>query len=151
LLVDIDDRQDAALDADGLEALALFVLARLGLPETAELSLSFVGLAEIRRLNCEYRGIDEPTDVLSFECDSPDEATDGQPLSLGDVVIAPAVAAERLGRYDRELPQALELLLVHGILHLSGYDHQSEADAQAMEATEDELLEAWAANKGGEG
>ena len=75
-------------EADAIERLSLFTLRHMGVPEGCELSVSLVGEEEIRELNRTWRGIDAPTDVLSFECESPWEATAAEaPVQVGDVVI----------------------------------------------------------------
>jgi len=101
-----------------------------------ELSISLVDLEEMHALNREYRGIDAPTDVLAFEND--DEL-------LGDVVVCPAVAREHAQDFDSSFAGEMALMLTHGILHLLGYDHINDADAEVMEARENELLKLWEA------
>lgn len=134
--------------------LAAFVLKAEGLPESTEASISFVDDGEMARLNAEYRGKEGPTDVLSFECDRIDDAVSAAPqpadgiYELGDVIIAPDVARVQAASYGQSLSQEIELLAVHGLLHLCGYDHMEEGEAQVMEAREDELLRAW--REGGE-
>ena len=121
----ISDRQSGPLDLQGLIALARATLRAEGI-DAAELSVSFVEDAEMEELHRRYMGEPGPTDVLSFPQDEPGE--DGARL-LGDVVIAPAVAA----RNDPQDPAAeLRLLLVHGILHLLGYDHEDDAERVEM-------------------
>jgi probable rRNA maturation factor len=113
----VDDRQDADVDVDGLISLAREVLLGEGAPN-AELSVSFVTEDEIADLHLRYMGEPGPTDVLSFPLDDEEEA-DGVRV-LGDVVIAPAVAA----RNNPDDPTGeLRLLMAHGILHLLGHDH----------------------------
>jgi len=108
-----------------LAALARDTLVGEGLRDV-ELSVSFVEDAEIEDLHVRYMDEPGPTDVLSFPQDDGDE--DGLRL-LGDVVIAPSVAA----RNNPDDPEAeLRLLLVHGILHLLGYDHEDQAAKTAM-------------------
>ncbi|WP_304424831.1 rRNA maturation RNase YbeY, partial [uncultured Adlercreutzia sp.] len=90
-----------------------------------------------------------PTDVLSFECDNIADditAADGPacPLyELGDVIIAPDVAEAQSQEYGNSLEQEVSLLLVHGLLHLCGYDHIEDDEAEIMEAREAELLREW--------
>jgi probable rRNA maturation factor len=122
----VDDRQDRPVDVDGLVELAREVLIGEGAAE-AELSVSFVTEAEIADLHERYMGEPGPTDVLSFPLD--DEAGEDGVRILGDVVIAPAVAAAD-NPYD---PAAeLRLLIVHGILHLLGHDHMEDEEKTAM-------------------
>jgi probable rRNA maturation factor len=121
----VSDRQDAPLDVDGLVQLARTTLIAEGVDD-AELSLSFVGEAEIEELHVRYLHEPGPTDVLSFPLDGEDER--GVRV-LGDVVIAPAVAT----RNNPDDPAAeLRLLVVHGVLHLLGYDHEEEEEKAEM-------------------
>ncbi|MBQ7154182.1 MAG: rRNA maturation RNase YbeY [Synergistaceae bacterium] len=100
--------------------------------ESAEISLSFVSAEEIRRLNREYRNVDEPTDVLSFPMmDGDAEDFPELPvLSLGDIVICP----EETARLHPELTphEAIYLMIAHSFLHLLGYDHDTEEKQAEM-------------------
>jgi probable rRNA maturation factor len=99
----------------------------------AELSVSFVEPDEIEELHVRYMDEPGPTDVLSFPLDADDVDEDGVRL-LGDVVIAPSVAAaNNPGAPDQEL----RLLLVHGILHLLGYDHEEDGEKAEMWARQE--------------
>jgi probable rRNA maturation factor len=121
----VSDRQESPIDVDGLVDLARRTLLAEGIAE-AELSLSFVNEAEIEDLHVRYLHEPGPTDVLSFPLDGEDER--GVRV-LGDVVIAPAVAA----RNNSDDPAAeLRLLVVHGVLHLLGYDHEEEDEKAQM-------------------
>jgi probable rRNA maturation factor len=126
----VDDRQDAPLDVDGLVALAATCLAGEDAADS-ELSVSFVTEAEIADLHLRYMGEEGPTDVLSFPLDEADE--DGTRI-LGDVVIAPTVA-ERNNPDDP--PAEIRLLLVHGILHLLGHDHEDDGERAGMWAVQE--------------
>ena len=132
-----------------LASLAQFVLKSEGKPANTEVSISFVDNATIAELNERFRGIEGPTDVLSFECDNiVDDMTaadgEGCPVyELGDIIIAPDVAATQAEEYDNSFEQEISLLLVHGLLHLCGYDHIVDEEAEVMEAREKELLTAW--------
>jgi probable rRNA maturation factor len=124
--IDLSNRQTSPVDEEDLIALATATLVGEGVGR-AELSVSFVEESEITDLHLRYMGEPGPTDVLSFPQDD-DEDEDGMRV-LGDVVIAPAVAA----RNNVDEPDAeVRLLLVHGILHLLGYDHQREEERAAM-------------------
>jgi probable rRNA maturation factor len=121
----ISNRQSQPLDEDALLALARETLIGEGLVE-AELSISFVEDSEIEDLHVRYMHEPGPTDVLSFPLDGMDG---GGVRVLGDVVIAPAVA----GRNNPGDPEGeLRLLLVHGILHLLGYDHDDDVEKAEM-------------------
>src|SRR5262245_19835297 len=121
----VSDRQGTAVDVVGLAELARRTLLAEGIAD-AELSLSFVDEAEIEDLHVRYLHEPGPTDVLSFPLDGED---DGGMRVLGDVVIAPVVAA----RNNAADPAGeLRLLVVHGVLHLLGYDHEEEAEKAEM-------------------
>lgn len=129
LRVLVEDRQDRVLDVEGLVELARVVLREEGVTG-AELSLAFVPEEEIAGLHERYLGEPGPTDVLAF----PLGDADGEGMRLlGDVVIAPDYAA----RTRDDLGAELRLLLVHGILHLLGHDHEDEAERAAMWALQE--------------
>lgn len=96
----------------------------------------------VQALNRDYRGRDEPTDVLSFPAWEPGEAKGGPPLpagaalALGDVVVAYETAARQAAEQGKRVQDHLCHLVVHGVLHLLGYGHDSEEEARAMEALE---------------
>ena len=123
----VDDRQDQTVDLEPLVAVARETMTGEGVAD-AELSLSLVTEDEIAELRERYMGEAGPTDVLSFPLGEDDRDEHGVRI-LGDVVIAPAVAA----RNNPENPAAeLRLLVVHGILHLLGHDHTGEVQRKEM-------------------
>ena len=124
-LVLLDDRQDERVDEKGLSGLARRVLLAEGVVG-GELSISFVDPEEMADLHVRYMDQDGPTDVLSFPQDP------GCGL-LGDVVICPGEAAKN----NPDVEQELRLLLVHGILHLLGHDHENDAERAAMWAKQE--------------
>ncbi len=132
-----------------IKELALFVLSQEGCPPGTELSISFIDDAAIAQLNERYRGKQGPTDVLSFECDDiADACTDTERvevLTLGDIVIAPDVATRQASEFGTTFEEEISLLIVHGILHLCGYDHIQDDEARVMEAREDVILGQWRA------
>ena len=143
-----DGYRSADMAAIPVRELAEHVLAAEDAPASCEVSVSFVDDAEMTELNGRFRGKEGPTDVLSFECDSlcdelsaaaPGEA----PYELGDVIIAPDVAERQAAEYGQTLAQEIELFVVHGLLHLCGYDHMADDEAAIMEAREDALLRSW--------
>jgi len=116
-----------------------------------EVALTFVDDARIHELNREYRGIDRPTDVLSFamlEGDEPDivfddpEDGNSDPLSgmLGDIVISLERAKAQSEEYGHSLEREIGFLFVHGFLHLLGYDHQTPEEEAVMFAKQEEIL-----------
>lgn len=137
-------RDPEPLAAEAFVALATFVLEREDVPEAVELSIALVESDEIAHLNEQYRGVAGPTDVLSFGCDDPCPVEGDEPITLGDVIIAPAIAESQAAELGTTVESELNLLLVHGVLHLLGYDHDTDEDAAVMQARERALLDAWA-------
>jgi probable rRNA maturation factor len=123
--IEVENRSGARADQAGAEALARRVLASEGVA-SGDLGIAFAGPDEMRALKSEHLGVEEATDVLSFPIDGRDELPDGVPRQLGDVVLCPQVVGE-----------AWREPLVHGLLHLLGYDHGAE-----MERRERQHLEA---------
>ncbi len=137
-------RDPEPLDLGAFERLAAFVLDREDAPDSSELSLAIVDIEEMTELNSRFRGKDGPTDVLSFGCDDPCPVESDEPITLGDVVIAPEIAEEQATELGHTVEEELNLLLVHGILHLLGYDHDTDEDASVMQQREQALLGAYA-------
>jgi len=92
-----------------------------------EVAICLVGDAEMARLNKSFRGKQGPTDVLSFPASVEAAFKRASSKSVGDIAIAPAVARRNAKRYGRTLPDELRILIVHGVLHLMGYDHESDS------------------------
>jgi probable rRNA maturation factor len=116
--LELDNRSGVAVDEAGIVDLARRVLADEGVDD-GELGLALVGPDEMRALKRDHLGVDEPTDVLSFPLDGRDSVPAGVPRALGDVVLCPAVVGE-----------AWQAPLVHGLLHLLGYDHGEDMEAR---------------------
>ena len=118
IAVESDNRSGAAVEAREAEAVAVRVLTAEGVTD-GELGIAWVSAEEMRELKREHLGIDEATDVLSFPIDGRDDLPEGEPRALGDVVLCPAVVGD-----EWRSP------LVHGLLHLLGYDHGDEMAAR---------------------
>lgn len=119
-----------------IERAATTLLAAIGRPKAA-LSLTFVGDAAMRRINREHRGLDKPTDVLSFPLFEPfavprSARSGGPELLLGDIIISVDAAARQAASYDAELGSEIERLLVHGLAHLLGHDHEETGERARM-------------------
>ena len=113
------------------------ILEQAGHP-TDQLSLSLVGKTRMRSLNRKYRGLDYPTDVLAFPMESLGEPT---AAFLGDVVICLPVAVGQASRFDNTPDQEILRLLIHGTLHLLGYDHEhSQREATRMQRKERAII-----------
>lgn len=121
------------------------VLHKLGQPE-AEISLSFISDRRIQSLNRIYRGKDQPTDVLAFSLANSKQVKVKKkgdrppPLFLGDVVISVPTARRQARERRHSLRREIAWLMIHGILHLLGYDHEKAADARRMRRKERVLL-----------
>jgi probable rRNA maturation factor len=151
-----DEQADRAIDLGRWAALARAVLVDRRVRGDVEVSLLFVDEPSIAALNERFLGREGPTDVLAFPIEddplpsgrSPDSGGSGpgadaedEPLTLlGDVVICPTVAARNAAEHEVAVEDELALLVVHGLLHLLGMDHETEREAEAMERLERELL-----------
>ena len=138
------DEQDASVDTDTLIALARHVLTERRVPEDMELSLLLVDAATIAELNEQHLQKVGPTDVLAFPIDEPGESAPGGPAILGDVVLCPQVAYDQAASLGRSPQDELQLLTVHGILHLLGMDHADPAEEREMFGLTDQLLASFA-------
>ncbi len=146
----INDLQDkGAVDAATLEEVALIILSSVKCEPHCELSIALVDDPEIQRLNREYRGIDKPTDVLSFalqeaeapvEIQSGDSVQESPPIILGDVILSTETTRRQANERRHSFEQELYFLLIHGILHLLGNDHHNDEEARKMEDLEQSLL-----------
>ena len=138
------DEQDDPLPSS-LAELAGVALEAEGLPDRTELAITLVDTARMAELNAAHMGKPGPTDVLSFPIEDlsggltePEPAE--PPLLLGDVVICPAVVRSNAATAGVAFDDEMALMVVHGVLHLLGYDHVVEAEAEAMEQREREIL-----------
>ncbi len=154
-----DEQADRPVEVARWAALAEAVLRAEGVRGEAELSVLYVDESAIAALNSRFLGKDGPTDVLSFPIEdevsvsgrSPDSGGTGPgwmppedepvPTLLGDVVICPEVAWRQAPDHAGEYDDEMALLLVHGILHLLGMDHEEEQEAVVMERREQQLLD----------
>lgn len=150
--------EQTVLSDQEIERLVQTVLEGEGCIDPSEVTVSFVDEAAIHELNRTYRGIDRPTDVLSFNIDDPDEwyddeetdadedpldeddATDevwdDEPFMVGDVILCPSIIEAQAPGFGNAVADEMRLLLVHGCLHLMGYDHEDLTEAEEMEGLE---------------
>ncbi|MCI5533619.1 MAG: rRNA maturation RNase YbeY [Firmicutes bacterium] len=110
--------------------------------QRCEISVTFVDLDEIHELNKQYRGVDKPTDVLSFPQfdDLEEEIPEVCEICLGDVVICEQKAREQAEEFGHSFERELVYLFTHSVLHLLGYDHMEEDEKKAMRAREEEIM-----------
>lgn len=156
-----DEQSEVPIDLERWQSLARSVLADEGIRGGTELSIFFVEVDDIAELNHEHMGMSGPTDVLAFPIDAgevvevvsgptgasrgPDRSPPDRgdlPLLLGDIVICPAVARDQAPDHAGNLDDELALLVVHGTLHVLGWDHDSESATENMRQRERQLLEA---------
>lgn len=134
-----------AVDAARVKKVCIHVLQVVAPDMPAcEVSLRLTDDDEIQALNRDYRGKDKPTNVLSFPLieDFNDLADLPTPIMLGDIVIAYGVVATEAKDQDKAFADHVTHLLVHGLLHLLGYDHETDSDAEVMETLEIDILAA---------
>jgi len=142
----LSDEQTEPVDAPGLRRLAELALDFEGFPPDTEMSVVLVDEAQIARYNDRFMGRHGPTDVLAFPLLElrpgavPVRTPDDPPIGVGDVFLCPAEIRTRAEAEGYDYPDLLFLMLVHGILHLLGYDHDEGGAADAMSQREDELL-----------
>lgn len=140
------DEHDGDAAGDSLRRFAELVVEAEGYPPTTEISVILVDRPQMAEYNERFMGGKGPTDVLAFPLEDlapgrpPRPVADEPPVMLGDVFLCPDEIAARAKREGIPYEDFLHLLLAHGILHLMGYRHDEDGDAEAMERREDELL-----------
>lgn len=142
-IIELQCEVDASgIDAGALERLAARALETEGVAAPAELSILLADDGVVHELNRTYRGMDAPTDVLSFAQTEGDEFArpEGTARHLGDIVISVDTARRQAVEYGQDLQDESAHLLVHGILHLLGYDHEQPDDEAVMRGREDAIL-----------
>ena len=151
-----DEQGDVTVDLERWSELCRQALSEEGVRGLAEVSLIFTGEPAMAELNEQFMGKQGPTDVLSFPIDVepdpsgrlPDAGGTGPgepptadiPQLVGDIVICPSVAARNALEHECSFEDEVALLIVHGVLHLRGWDHMVDEEAERMEARERELL-----------
>ncbi|WDL96342.1 rRNA maturation RNase YbeY [Alicyclobacillus sp. ALC3] len=140
LEVDVDVRvTDAPAEVtSGAFVARVLSAAATRINAVGEVSVSFVDDEEIHELNKAYRDVDRSTDVLSFPMD--EQLSVDSPM-LGDIVVSLPTAVRQAQEYGHSLAREVGFLLVHGFLHLNGYDHEEPSDEQTMFALQDEVLD----------
>ncbi|MFX4272772.1 rRNA maturation RNase YbeY [Propionibacteriaceae bacterium Y1685] len=144
--IDINNESGLEADTSGLVSLARFVLDELRIHPQSELSILLVDEDTMSDYHVKWMDEPGPTDVLSFPMDElrpPSDADEPPEGLLGDVVLCPAVTARQAAEHGRTPDQEAEYLLVHGILHLLGFDHAEPAEKAEMFGLKDKLLAAW--------
>jgi probable rRNA maturation factor len=137
-MIFIENQSGQIFPVELLKHAALAVLELSGAP-AGDLTIVLVDDARIQGLNRDFLGHDAPTDVLSFPADQADPETGHR--YLGDIVISCARAAEQAGERGHSLEAEMQLLVVHGVLHLLGHDHAETGEKERMWAAQAEALE----------
>jgi len=146
VIIELSDEQGEPAPVDELIRLAEIVLKSEGLDDATSVAISLVGESTMAELNERHFGKSGPTDVLSFPIEDaapgepPMPHPDGPPTQLGDVFIAPSVVRANAARNEVGYEDEIALMVVHGLLHLLGWDHVNDKDAEAMEKREAELF-----------
>ena len=138
----IDEEVPAPISSDEIYAILETVLVSENVMRPCYVSVSVVDDDEIRACNAEWRGIDAATDVISLECELPDDPdlAEDEPCELGDIMIAPAYIARQSVDFGTTPADEFRIMLVHGMLHLLGYDHLEDDEAAEMEERENAIL-----------
>ena len=142
LYLDVENDVSPLLTEGELALACDAVLSHEGVTRPCAVSVSYVGEGHMRELNAEWRGVDAATDVLSLECERPDDPdlAPDEPCELGDIVLAPTYVARQAAAFSTTPADEERLLVVHGMLHLLGHDHLDDPSARAMESLELEIL-----------
>jgi probable rRNA maturation factor len=133
----------------GIEQLLQFAAKMEEITTGAELSVTFVDNEKIKEINRDYRNKDQATDVISFAMEEMGEGEmeiiyeEDAPRMLGDIIISVPKAMEQAEEYGHSLKRELGFLALHGLLHLLGYDHETEADEKEMFDKQKEILDAY--------
>jgi probable rRNA maturation factor len=140
------DEQAESVDLIQLRHIAELVLSEEGYPDETEVTVLLVSDDEMASYNERFLERSGPTDVLAFPVEElmpgvvPDQDHNGPPLVIGDVIVAPAYVGRQAAEHGNGFGDEMALMVAHGILHLLGYDHVEDDDAELMERREAELL-----------
>ena len=146
--IELSNLTDSKCDLERLKSIAQFtILAQVVHPDS-ELNISLLDEDEMSALHLRWMQEDGPTDVLAFPMDEvkPNSATLG-PAMLGDIALCPIYANQNALKVHSSLQDELELLTVHGVLHLLGYDHMEADEKEVMFALQDKYLVEWRAKR----
>ncbi len=153
-MIDINNESGQAVDEKELVSLARFALDRLHIHPDAELSIVLVDEDTMSAYHEKFMDEPGPTDVLSFPMDElrPGEPGRDKPSGvLGDIVLCPAVTERQAAAAKRTPRQEADYLLVHGLLHLLGFDHAEAEEKAIMFQVNDQIIDAWEKQRGSHG
>jgi probable rRNA maturation factor len=144
MAIEITNKSGELVPADQVRALLEHSLVQLKLNADCEVNLVFVDENEMTELHIKWMDEPGPTDVLSFPMDMPENP--GDAVTLGDIVIAPTVAATQAATAGHSADHEIFILAAHGLLHILGYDHANKEDEKAMFALQEDLVKNWQAS-----
>ena len=141
MTVELVNRSGALVPEKEVVALLNFGITYMELHAECEISLTFVGVQEMEELHIKWMDEPGPTDVLSFPMDLPEKK--GDIVTLGDIVIAPAVAEKQALTAGHSTESEIYILAVHGLLHILGYDHADPDEEKVMFALQEKIVKEW--------
>jgi len=138
MTIEITNKSGELVPSDGVRDLLQNALIELKLNPECEVNLVFVDIEEMTELHIKWMDEAGPTDVLSFPMDMP--AAENEAVTLGDIVIAPTVAAQQAATAGDSIDHEIFILAAHGLLHILGYDHANPADEKVMFNLQEDLV-----------
>ena len=144
MTVELVNRSGALVPEKEMHSLLNFGIEYMELNPECEISLTFVDVTEMEELHIKWMDEPGPTDVLSFPMDMPENP--GDAVTLGDIVIAPTIAANQAAAAGHSADQEIFILAAHGLLHILGYDHANKEDEKVMFALQEDLVKNWQAS-----
>jgi len=141
MTVDIINRSGALVPESQMHTLINFGIEYMELNPECSISLTFVDAQEMEELHIKWMDEPGPTDVLSFPMDMPEAK--GDVVTLGDIVIAPAVAAQQADTAGHSINHEIFILATHGLLHILGYDHADPDEEKVMFALQEKIVKEW--------
>ena len=139
--VELTNRSGALVPEEQMHSLLDFGITYMELHPDCAISLTFVDVTEMEELHIKWMDESGPTDVLSFPMDLPEH--DGEIVTLGDIVIAPAVAAKQAKDAGHSTEAEIYILATHGLLHILGYDHADPDEEKVMFALQEKIVKEW--------
>jgi probable rRNA maturation factor len=143
MTIELVNRSGALVPDKEITSLLNYGIEYMELNPECEISLSFVDVQEMEELHIKWMQEDGPTDVLSFPMDMP--KSKGDVVTLGDIVISPAVAAQQAASAGHSVEQEMYILATHGLLHILGYDHADPDEEKVMFTLQKKIVKEWAA------
>ena len=141
MTVDLVNRSGALIPEKEMHTLIDFGIEYMELNPECEISLTFVDVTEMEELHIKWMDEPGPTDVLSFPMDMPESK--GEVVTLGDIVIAPAVAAQQASTAGHSVEHEIYILATHGLLHILGYDHADPDEEKVMFSLQEKIVKEW--------